>query len=238
MAAPWRCLGARALFLKIVSFRSTANRSGKEARTWRGRSSRRDRAPTRHFCVPTRRSVKLLIMSILPVDCRLPTQAACKLARGERAGVTKMVGRRHRRLLSIAYIGYSIELLTVLLTLSRGVTCRFDVYDIMHGDNALLKFFKVVCSFERCRAHRAIRVRSLLSSHVLLIGVNHGAACRRNPLDLRRRDATMTTIASPLIARSSCARSRLAIRARILNGREKKMAAVGFEPTPPKRLVP
>ncbi|XP_011638415.1 uncharacterized protein LOC105428048 isoform X2 [Pogonomyrmex barbatus] len=100
---------------------------------WQGGSymarprSRRDRAPTWHFCVPTRRSVKLLIMSILPVDCRLPTQAACKLARGERAGMTKMVGRRHRRLLSTAYIGYSIELLTVLLTLSRGVTCRFDI---------------------------------------------------------------------------------------------------------------
>ena len=28
---------------------------------------------------------------------------------------------------------------------------------------------------------------SLLVAHVSLIGVNHGAACRRNPLDLRRR---------------------------------------------------
>lgn len=69
-----------------MSFRSTANRSGQEARAQRGRGDGRGRSPTRRSCVPTRRSVKLLIMSILPVDCRLPSWAACKLACRERAG--------------------------------------------------------------------------------------------------------------------------------------------------------
>ncbi|KAF7413981.1 hypothetical protein HZH68_002470 [Vespula germanica] len=83
--------------------------------------------------------------------------------------------------------------------------------------------------------------RSAPFEYVFLLGVNHGAACRRKPLDLQKNRTKHTGNRAHLFQCYSHGKSSLLTRFSIVlsgGGEKKKLAAVGFEPTPPKRLVP